>query len=69
MNRDTLPGSAKEPAQVATRDAAISPLHEKRTADVAELRTQFPILRRAMRGAPLVYLDNASTTQKPQRVI
>lgn len=37
--------------------------------DIAALRVQFPILARAMRGAPLAYLDNASTTQKPQRVI
>lgn len=37
--------------------------------DVAALRRQFPILARTMRGAPLAYLDNASTTQKPQRVI
>lgn len=37
--------------------------------DVAALRAQFPILARPVRGRPLVYLDNAATTQKPQRVI
>lgn len=34
-----------------------------------EVRRDFPILRRSVRGKPLVYLDNAATTQKPQAVI
>ncbi len=33
------------------------------------LRDQFPILRREVNGYPLVYLDNAATTQKPQVVL
>ena len=33
------------------------------------LRAQFPILSRPMGGRPLVYLDNAATTQRPSRVI
>lgn len=33
------------------------------------LREQFPILNRKINGYPLVYLDNAATTQKPQIVI
>lgn len=33
------------------------------------LRADFPILSREIRGRPLVYLDNAATTQKPQAVI
>ncbi|MGM0526158.1 MAG: aminotransferase class V-fold PLP-dependent enzyme [Pseudomonadota bacterium] len=37
--------------------------------DVAEIRAQFPILSRQVNGQPLVYLDNAATTQKPQAVI
>ncbi|AXR07277.1 aminotransferase class V-fold PLP-dependent enzyme [Salinimonas sediminis] len=37
--------------------------------DVAALRQQFPILSRKLDGKPLVYLDNAATTQKPQAVI
>lgn len=37
--------------------------------DVALLRRQFPILERQVKGKPLVYLDNAATTQKPQPVI
>ena len=34
-----------------------------------ELRNQFPALNQTVYGRPLVYLDNAATTQKPQRVI
>lgn len=37
--------------------------------DVYELRKQFPILQREIKGRPLVYLDNAATTQKPKVVI
>ncbi|WP_067097741.1 aminotransferase class V-fold PLP-dependent enzyme [Marinomonas atlantica] len=37
--------------------------------DVAAIREQFPILKREIDGNPLVYLDNAATTQKPQCVI
>jgi cysteine desulfurase / selenocysteine lyase len=37
--------------------------------DVTRIRDDFPILRRRVHGKPLVYLDNAATTQKPQTVI
>lgn len=37
--------------------------------DVARWRDDFPILRQVVHGKPLVYLDNAATTQKPQVVI
>lgn len=37
--------------------------------DIAALRQQFPILQRQVDGKPLVYLDNAATTQKPQAVL
>ena len=34
-----------------------------------QIRADFPILTRQVHGKPLVYLDNAATTQKPQAVI
>ncbi|MFR0600666.1 SufS family cysteine desulfurase [Lactobacillus equicursoris] len=34
-----------------------------------EIREDFPILKNAMNGQPLVYLDNAATSQKPQVVL
>jgi cysteine desulfurase/selenocysteine lyase len=37
--------------------------------DVTGLRKDFPALRQTVHGKPLVYLDNAATTQKPQPVI
>ena len=37
--------------------------------DVERIRADFPILRREVHGRPLVYLDNAATTQKPQVVL
>ena len=37
--------------------------------DVWRLRKDFPILSRMVNGKPLVYLDNAATTQKPRSVI
>lgn len=37
--------------------------------DIDLLRSRFPVLMREVNGRPLVYLDNAATTQKPQVVI
>ena len=33
------------------------------------IRSEFPLLTREVNGRPLVYLDNAATTQKPRVVI
>jgi cysteine desulfurase/selenocysteine lyase len=35
----------------------------------ADIRDEFPVLDQQVHGKPLVYLDNAATTQKPRRVI
>jgi len=37
--------------------------------DVARIREDFPILKQEINGYPLVYLDNAATTQKPYQMI
>lgn len=37
--------------------------------DINNIRTQFPILNQEVNGKPLVYLDNAATSQKPISVI
>jgi cysteine desulfurase/selenocysteine lyase len=39
------------------------------TFDVARVRADFPILGERVHGKPLVYLDSANTSQKPQSVI
>lgn len=41
----------------------------KMTQDFSSIREQFPILKRTVHGKPLVYLDSAATSQKPQVVI
>jgi cysteine desulfurase/selenocysteine lyase len=40
-----------------------------RSFEVGEIRRDFPILQERVNGKPLVWLDNAATTQKPQSVI
>jgi cysteine desulfurase/selenocysteine lyase len=37
--------------------------------DIQKIRADFPILKEKVNGKPLVYLDNAATSQKPQVVI
>ncbi|MAU14801.1 MAG: cysteine desulfurase CsdA [Muricauda sp.] len=39
------------------------------TLDIQAIRKDFPILKREVNGQPLVYLDNAATSQTPQQVI
>jgi cysteine desulfurase/selenocysteine lyase len=51
-----------EPGTSAERPAS-------RVLDPNDLRADFPILRREINGHPLVYLDSASTSQKPDVVI
>jgi cysteine desulfurase/selenocysteine lyase len=52
--------------EIVTPAAAES---QARTFDVRRVREDFPILKQKMHGKPLVYLDNAATSQKPQVVI
>jgi cysteine desulfurase/selenocysteine lyase len=40
-----------------------------RAFDVRRIREDFPILKEKVHGKPLVYLDNAATSQKPEKVI
>jgi cysteine desulfurase/selenocysteine lyase len=49
---------------------AVNTFHSIATGfEVRKLREDFPILKQHVHGKPLVYLDNAATTQKPQAVI
>jgi cysteine desulfurase/selenocysteine lyase len=47
----------------------IEPVTIQKGLDVYKIRQQFPILTREVKGKPLVYFDNAATSQKPQVVI
>jgi cysteine desulfurase/selenocysteine lyase len=51
------------PAPRTARNRPPAPL------DVRKVRDDFPILKQKVHGKPLVYLDNAATTQKPQPVL
>ena len=46
-----------------------SPPAPARTFDIEAVRADFPLLEREINGHPLVYFDNAATSQKPRRVI
>lgn len=46
-----------------------SVIHSETDFDVQKIREDFPILKQQVHGKPLVYLDNAATSQKPQVVI
>lgn len=50
-------------------DSKVKSKSIKRPFDVEKIRADFPILGRKVNGKPLVYLDNAATTQKPDVVI
>jgi cysteine desulfurase/selenocysteine lyase len=49
--------------------ATVAPEPRLRPLDVAAVRADFPALDQEVHGHPLVYLDNAATTQKPRAVI
>jgi cysteine desulfurase / selenocysteine lyase len=58
------------PAAAAAIPTKVSPpAPAGRPFDVERIRADFPILSRTIHGKPLVYLDNAATTQKPQSVL
>lgn len=42
---------------------------DKHFLDIEAIRSDFPILKQKIRNRPLIYFDNAATTQKPQVVI
>lgn len=55
---------------LVTTSSSVSPaLISSAGLDVARIREDFPILKQKVHGKPLVYLDNAATSQKPQAVI
>ncbi len=56
------------PSRQTTEASAASKI-DAPSFDVARVRAEFPILATSVHGKPLVYLDNAATTQKPHAVI
>jgi cysteine desulfurase/selenocysteine lyase len=61
--------SASQPAQSFAPTVAPEIGAIRGQFDVTSIRNDFPILREKVNGRPLIWLDNAATTQKPQAVI
>jgi cysteine desulfurase/selenocysteine lyase len=58
------------PAAAAIAPSLLPDLHlPRKQFDVSSVRRDFPILQERVNGKPLIWLDNAATTQKPQSVI
>lgn len=65
-----LDPAARSGAGPQARETAIPAVPAGRGAfDVHAVRKDFPILRERVNGRPLIWFDNAATTQKPQSVI
>ncbi len=60
---ETRPSTTGHPASVG--DLKLP----RQQFDIGSVRRDFPILREEVNGHPLIWLDNAATTQKPQSVI
>jgi cysteine desulfurase / selenocysteine lyase len=54
---------------MATMTKAAVPRQKKPMPDWAAIRADFPILDQKVHGQPLIYFDNAATTQKPRAVL
>jgi cysteine desulfurase / selenocysteine lyase len=69
--RQLLPADVAPILAPATSQAATLPDLglSSRPFEVGEIRRDFPILQERVNGRPLIWLDNAATTQKPQGVI
>src|SRR5215218_6490742 len=77
MTKSTAPERAPRTKEVGKVPTAAAPegngsavqAARQRPFDVHRVRQDFPILHTTVHGKPLVYLDNAATTQKPRAVI
>ena len=66
---ETAMAAASAPVVAAATPAPVSAPTRTEAFDVERVRADFPILCRQIREHPLVYLDNAATTQKPRAVL
>jgi cysteine desulfurase/selenocysteine lyase len=63
------PGESRRDGWHGPSSAASAPVEGARPLDVPAIRRDFPALNQRVHGKPLVWLDNAATTQKPHSVI
>jgi cysteine desulfurase / selenocysteine lyase len=70
LSKPIASDTATNPSASNVRPAVLPDLQLPRQQfDVASVRRDFPILQERVHGRPLIWLDNAATTQKPQSVI
>lgn len=67
--RQTCLDSSRGRGHERQSTSQLVPVTGARPLDVPAIREDFPILRQKINGKPLVWFDNAATTQKPQSVI
>src|SRR3984957_3874680 len=69
--QDLLPSEGAQIPAVADIQPAVVPEENisSRSFEVGQIRRDFPILQERVNGRPLIWFDNAATTQKPQVVI
>jgi cysteine desulfurase / selenocysteine lyase len=69
--RQLVPAGVPGVAEIPGADVAAAPNLNISSAgfDVQAIRRDFPILQERVHGKPIIWLDNAATTQKPQSVI
>jgi cysteine desulfurase / selenocysteine lyase len=69
--QELLPSEGAQIPNVADIQPAVVPEENisSRSFEVGQIRRDFPILQERVNGRPLIWFDNAATTQKPQAVI
>jgi cysteine desulfurase/selenocysteine lyase len=65
--KQTSPDTGRGPDRAVSIKEALPPAHEP--LDPEALKAEFPALHQTVHGKPLVYLDSAASSQKPQCVI
>jgi cysteine desulfurase/selenocysteine lyase len=63
------PPKAEIPQEETPKEETVGLEYSGEPFDVYAVRRDFPILHQTVNGKPLIWLDNAATTQKPQAVI
>jgi cysteine desulfurase/selenocysteine lyase len=66
--RKSLVRAGRRGITIEERNSGPQSEKERPTLDVESIRQDFPILQRTIHGKPLIYLDNAATSQKPRVV-
>ena len=65
----TGPSGATQSQFSGNTGSSASPAQHSRPLDISSVRLDFPALHQSIHGFPLVWFDNAATTQKPRQVI